>query len=283
MSRRILLAYSGDMEAAVAIPALADSRKAEIVTLTIDLGAAWDLEEIRDRAIAAGAVRAHVIDAREEFVRDFVLPSLRAGALRSGVDPMAAALARPLVARKLSEVAAIEQADEVSDRSRTDENLWGRQGATFVRTKSVDEAPAVPAYLEITFDRGTPTAVSGVPMPMTELIESVAIIAGHHGVGRIAADAVCVEAPAAVVLHAAYAALSSEILPADSLRAKRARAGVYTQLISDGEWLALERESIDAENAQLDQNVTGIVRMKLFKGSLEPSDVRVAAHAVPPA
>jgi argininosuccinate synthase len=151
-----------------------------------------------------------VIDAREEFVRDFVLPSLQAGALRDG-DPMAAALARPLVARKLAEVAAIEQAEEVIDRASTDENLWGRQGERYLLTRSPAEAPDTAAELEITFERGAPAAVNGVPMGITELIESLAIIAGHHAVGRLPATSVCREAPAAVVLHAAQAALASRL------------------------------------------------------------------------
>src|SRR6185503_7746849 len=136
---RLVLGYSGDLETAAAIPALAEAHDAEIVTLTLDLGAGRDLEEIRDRALTAGAARAHVIDAREEFVRDFVLPSLQAGALHDGRDPMPAALARPLVARKLAEVAAIEQASDVIDRCRTDETLWGRQGDAFVLTKSPEQ------------------------------------------------------------------------------------------------------------------------------------------------
>ena len=210
MSRRIVLGYSGDLETAVDIHSLAEAQQAEIITLTLDLGANRDLEEVRDRALAAGAVRAHVIDAREEFVRDFVLPSLQAGAVRGG-DPMAAALARPLVARKLAEVAAIEQADEVIDRASTDENLWGRQGERYLITRSPEEAPDTAAELEIAFERGAPAAVNGVPMGLTELIESLAIIAGHHAVGRIPATGVCREAPAAVVLHAAQAALESRL------------------------------------------------------------------------
>src|SRR5918996_3460076 len=126
MKDRVLIAYSGDLETAASIRALADAHQAEIVTLTLDLGSGGDLEEIRDRALTAGAARAHVIDAREEFVRDFVLPSLHAGAASAGDDPTGAALIRALVERKLAETAAIEQARGVIDRFRTDESLWGR-------------------------------------------------------------------------------------------------------------------------------------------------------------
>jgi argininosuccinate synthase len=244
MSRRIVLGYSGDLETAVDIHSLARTSRAEIVTLTLDLGANRDLEEIRDRALAAGAVRAHVIDAREEFVNDFVLPSLQAGGLRDG-DPMAAALARPLVARKLAEVAAIERADEVIDRASTDENLWGRQGERYLLTRSPEEAPDTAAELEIRFERGAPAAVNGVAMGTTELIESLTIIAGHHAVGRLPANGACREAPAAVVLHAAHAVLASA-LPTTP----------------------------DAARA-------GSVRITLFKGTLQTSGTMLDEAAVP--
>jgi argininosuccinate synthase len=282
MSQRIVLAYSGDLETAVAIPALADAHDAEIITLTLDLGAGRDLEEIRDRALTAGAARAHVIDAREEFVRDFVLPSLQAGALHDGRDPMPAALARPLVARKLAEVAAIEQARDVIDRCRTDETLWGRQGDACVLTKSSEHAPDTPAYVEIVFERGVPAAVNGVPMAMTELIESLSIIAGHHGVGRIESGGSCTEVPAALVLHAAHAALESAVLPADLLRAKRARAPAYAAVIADGLWLSPGRAAMDVQNAALQADVTGAVRIKLFKGTLHTSEASALDHSAVP-
>jgi argininosuccinate synthase len=280
--KRIVLAYSGDLETAAAIPALADAHDAEIVTLTLDLGAGRDLEEIRDRALTAGAARAHVIDAREEFVRDFVLPSLQAGALHDGRDPMPAALARPLVARKLAEVAAIEQAREVIDRCRTDETLWGRRGDACVLTKPSESVPDTPAYVEIVFERGVPAAVNGVPMAMTELIEILSIIAGHHGVGRIESAGSCTEVPAALVLHAAHAALESAVLPADVLRAKRDRAPAYAAAIADGLWLSPARAAMDVQNAAVQADVTGAVRIKLFKGTLHTSAAAALDHSAVP-
>src|SRR5882762_9478391 len=107
---RIVLAYSGGLDTSVAIPWLAERYGAEIVAVTMDLGQGKELEEVRDRALAAGAVRAHVLDVRDEFARDFVLPALKAGAIFEDRDPMGAALGRPLIARKLVEIAAIEQA-----------------------------------------------------------------------------------------------------------------------------------------------------------------------------
>lgn len=271
MTKRIVLAYSGDLETAVTITALAAADQAEVVTLTLDLGAGRDLEEVRDRAIAAGAARAHVIDAREEFVQDFVLPSLKAGALRDGRDPMAALLARPLVHRKLQQVADIEGAGEVVDRSNVDVNLWGHQAAPRAATKPAEATPDTPAWLEIAFEQGVPSAVNGVAMGMTELIESLSIIARHHGVGRIESGESHIEAPAAVVLHAAYTALTSSLLTADAARAWRERAAVYADLISQGKWFTPEREAMDALNAAALRNLTGSVRIRLSRASLQIS------------
>lgn len=129
MTKPIVLAYSGGLRSTVAIAWLGDRHAAEVVAVTLDLGQPTDLAEIRDRALAAGAVRAHVIDARDEFVRDFAWPALRADAMGDGRHPMATALSRPLIARKLVEIARIEGATVVAhgsagrDRLRLDRPL----------------------------------------------------------------------------------------------------------------------------------------------------------------
>jgi argininosuccinate synthase len=112
--RRIVLAYTGSATTTVAIRWLADRYGAEVVTLTLDLGQGAGLETVRDRALAAGARRAHVVDAREEFARDFIVPALCAGAVRGDGDPLLTALSRPVIARHLVEVATIEDADALA-------------------------------------------------------------------------------------------------------------------------------------------------------------------------
>ena len=111
---RIVLAYSGGLDTSVAIPWMAERYDAEIIAVTMDLGQGRELEEVRDRALATGAVRAHVLDLREEFARDYALRALKAGALHEDRDPMAAALGRPLIAQKLVEIAVLEQATAVA-------------------------------------------------------------------------------------------------------------------------------------------------------------------------
>jgi argininosuccinate synthase len=111
---RIVLAYSGGLDTSIAIPWLAETFGAEVVTVTLDLGRGAELVEIRQRALSLGALRAHVIDVREEFIRDYALPALQAGALYADRAPMTTALTRPLIARKLVEVAQMEGANGVA-------------------------------------------------------------------------------------------------------------------------------------------------------------------------
>jgi len=125
---RIVLACSGDLATSVAIPWLASRYGAEIVTVTLDVGQAERLDDVRERALAAGASRAHVIDAREELARDFLLPALHAGILDEG-DGFAVTLGRLLVARHLVTMAALERAVAVAHGLDVD-----AETASFART-----------------------------------------------------------------------------------------------------------------------------------------------------
>lgn len=111
---RIVLAYSGGFVTSAAIPWLAARHDAEIVTVTLDVGQARELAAVREQALALGATRAHVLDVREEFVRDFVMPALEAGLFTGGQLGLTTTLALPLVARRLAELARMETAAAVA-------------------------------------------------------------------------------------------------------------------------------------------------------------------------
>jgi len=341
---RIVLAYSGGLDTSIAIPWLAEKYNAEVIAVTLDMGQGRQLDQVRERALSTGAVRAHVLDVREEFARDYILPALQAGAIYEDRYPLATALGRPLIAKKLVEIAQMESATAIAhgctgkgnDQVRidvsaraldpkiqviaparvwgmtrpdeieyarvrnvpvpttkaspysTDENLWGRSiecgvledpwneppEEIYALTKSPAEAPEAPAYVEIEFVRGVPTLVNGVGMPLTELIGSLETIAGAHGVGRI--DMVenrlvgiksreIYEAPAATVLHAAHRELEGLVIPKDLQRLKRRLAQEYADLVYNGLWFTPTREAIDAFVSNVQQRVTGTVRIKLFK------------------
>ena len=286
---KIVLAYSGSVTTSAAIPWLMERYGGDVVTVTLDVGQGLELAHVRERALAAGAVRAHVIDARDEFVRRYVLPALRSGAFARPSAFSTAAQTRALIANRLIELARMESTafvahgcgcddpdrllleDAIRDlepameilapacewkmspaevveyaRSRriavasagsddVDANLLGRTfyaasaSPPYKLTRSIADAPAGAAFIDLEFAGGTPIRANGVDMPVIEIIESIETIAGAHGVGRVAIDATTMaESPAAVVLHAAYAHLAT----------------MHTEL-------------------------TGVVRLKLSRGSCE--------------
>jgi argininosuccinate synthase len=342
---RIVLAYSGGLDTSVAIPWLAEHHDAEIIAVTMDLGQGQDLEGLRDRALASGAVRAHVLDLRETFADDYILPALKADALYEDRYPMATSLGGALIAQKLVEIAALERATAVAHGSaggghgrvrldviaralnpglrviaparlwsmtRAEEieyargrgipgpasggqpsrgvtNLWGRSIACgilddpwqeppddiFTLTKSPADCPDDPASVDLAFERGMPAAINGVAMPLIDLIASLGTIAGAHGVGRIdmvehrrpgVTSREVYEAPAAVVLHAAHRELQKLVTPQDLDRIARIVSQQYADLVYNGMWFTPMREALDALVEKVQERVTGVVRLKLFKG-----------------
>jgi len=111
---KVVLAYSGGLDTSVAIPWLREEKGLDVVTVTVDVGQPVELETVRAKAIASGALAAYVADAKEEFAEEFLRPALRANALYEGVYPLSTALARPLIARRLVEVARQEGARAVA-------------------------------------------------------------------------------------------------------------------------------------------------------------------------
>ena len=112
--KKVVLAYSGGLDTSVAVAWLREKHDCEVVCLTVDVGGGSLRDGVETRAISAGAARAYVVDARERFVRDFVWPHLQADALYQDAYPLATALARPLIAQLLVEVARREGADAVA-------------------------------------------------------------------------------------------------------------------------------------------------------------------------
>ncbi|HEX7087307.1 MAG TPA: argininosuccinate synthase domain-containing protein [Vicinamibacterales bacterium] len=199
-------------------------RAGPVAALTLDLGGGDDLEAVRDRALGAGALRAHVIDARSELAAEVVGPALAAGALSPPVNPVALAL--PVMVRRLVEVARIEGAvtighalegpdalvlerlvrslapdlaivgpgpDAPAQATRAFATLWGRAvrfdaaaapARLFTRTRDPGARPSETAVVEIAIEAGVPVAVNGIALALDELIEVVGTIAGDHGVGR---------------------------------------------------------------------------------------------------
>jgi argininosuccinate synthase len=143
MTPRIALAYSGGLQSLAAIRWLAERHRAEVVTVTVDIGQGGDLAAARDRARAAGAARSHVLDAREEFM-SAVAAAVKADALGEGCYPMATSLGRAVVASRTLDIARIEDAAVVAhgsvgrDRDRMDTLFRGRDPSRAVLASAAE-------------------------------------------------------------------------------------------------------------------------------------------------
>jgi argininosuccinate synthase len=305
--KRIVLAYSGGLETSIAIPWLADRYAAEIIAVTMDLGQGKEvLEEIRDRALATGALRAHVVDVRDLFARDYIVRALKAGILGER-SPVSAALAHPLIAQKVVEIANIEQAtivahgDPVGSASPLDRTIraldptmtvlapageWGMtldQQLAYARERHVtlpveysglgdrSSAPRAialksgePASVDIAFEHGVPVGVNGVTMPLLDLLGSLSIIAGAHGVTSLAA------------LHVAHDALEQAAVAGRGEFSSPRVAAPYLRVLGDGFWFTAERGTLDADADAVQHHVSGVVRLTLFDGACAVGNVQVA-------
>jgi len=111
---RVVLAYSGGLDTSVILLLLRERYNAEVITVTVDVGQEDDLNEVASKAEALGSVKHYTIDAKEEFIDNFVFPALKANALYQGKYPLSSALSRPLIASKLVEVAKKEGAEAIA-------------------------------------------------------------------------------------------------------------------------------------------------------------------------
>src|SRR5919199_3377077 len=111
---KVVLAYSGGLDTSVAIKWINERYGMDVITVTVDVGNAKELDAVREKALRTGAIKAFVKDAREDFVNYFVFPSLQAGAIYEDRYPLATALARPLIALHLVQVAREEGAQAVA-------------------------------------------------------------------------------------------------------------------------------------------------------------------------
>jgi argininosuccinate synthase len=344
--KRIALAYSGGLDTSVAVKWLQDTYHADIVAVAIDIGEEKNYEAIRAKALAVGAAESHIVDARERFVREFVFPALKAGALYNDKYLLATALARPLIVEEIVAIAAQSGCDAVAhgctgkgnDQVRfevgfmalspelkviaparewnmtreeeieyarvkgipipvdldnpysTDVNLWGRScecgiledpnasppcGAYEWTTDPVD-APNEPEWVEIGFAAGVPVSLNGRALGPVELIAELNVIGGRHGVGRcdVIEDRLVgiksreiYECPAGTILYLAHLDLEHLTLDKDTLEFKRGVAQRYAQVVYNGLWHGTLRPHLDAFVESTQANVTGAVRVRLYKGS----------------
>ncbi|BDG37104.1 argininosuccinate synthase [Parageobacillus sp. VR-IP] len=341
---KLVLAYSGGLDTSVAIKWLQE-RGYDVIACCLDLGEGKDLDFVKEKALKVGAIKSYVIDVKEEFANEYALIALQAHALYEGKYPLVSALSRPLIAKKLVEIAELEGAVAVAhgctgkgnDQVRfevsikalnpnldviapvrewswsreeeieyakkhgipipvdldspfsIDQNLWGRSNEcgiledpwaappeeAYELTAALEDTPDEPEIIEIGFEQGVPTTLNGQPYSLAQLILKLNALAGKHGVGRI--DHVenrlvgiksreVYECPGAMTLIKAHKELEDLTLVKEVAHFKPIIEQKLAEVIYNGLWFSPIKDALVAFLKETQKNVTGVVRVKLFKG-----------------
>ncbi|MEK6580992.1 MAG: argininosuccinate synthase [Nitrospirota bacterium] len=346
---KIVLAYSGGLDTSVAIKWLKETYNAEVIAFCADIGQGEDLQAAKKKALKTGASKVYVEDLREEFVRDYIFPMLRANAVYEGVYLLGTSIARPLIAKRQIEIARKEKADAVShgatgkgnDQVRfeltyyalkpdirviapwrewpfdsrqsliryaakngipvpvtkkkpysTDRNLFHisyeggiledpwKEPPSYMYTMLTppEKAPNKASYIEITYEKGNPAAINGKALSPARLLEKLNYIAGKNGIGRV--DMVenryvgiksrgVYETPGGTVLHAAHRAVESITLDREVMHLRDSLIPKYAELIYYGYWFSPERKILQNTIDDIQEDVTGTARLKLYKGNCQ--------------
>ncbi len=347
--KKVVLAYSGGLDTSVIVPWLRNNYDGcEVICFCADLGQEEELDGLEEKAIKSGASKLYIRDLREEFLRDFVFPTMQAGAVYEREYLLGTSFARPLIAKHLVEIAELEGADAIAHgctgkgndqvrfeltamalnpklkiiapwrewniRSRQDalayalefnvpvsateksiysrdrnifhlsheggllEDPWNEpESAMFVLTTDLEKAPDEAEYVEIGFEKGVPVSLNGENLDPIALFQRLNKLGGKHGIGR--ADIVenrlvgmkshgVYETPGGTLLHRAHQALESMCLDKHTMHYKDFVAVKYAELVYNGMWYTRLREALDAFIQVTQELVTGVVRLKLYKGNI---------------
>ena len=345
---RVLLLYSGGLDTSVMLKWIQDQYEAEVVALTVNLGQPGeDYEVIEGKARQLGAVECHVVDAREEFARDYVLPAIKANAIYGLGYPLFTALGRPLIAKLAVQYARETGCDTIAhgctgkgnDQVRIeatvatlapelkviapvrewgmgreeeieyarehgipvkggtevapysiDDNLWGRSSEgrwiedldhapdddVFQLVTRPEVAPDEAEVVSLEFDRGVPVGLNGERLELVTLLERVADFGARHGVGivdhiedRIVGLKVrdIYEIPAAAIVLLAHQELERLVGTIHQNQMKPTLDQKWAYLVYAGLWWEPLRTDLDAYMNAVNEQVSGTIGIKLYKGS----------------
>ncbi|MBP2027331.1 argininosuccinate synthase [Acetoanaerobium pronyense] len=351
---KIVLAYSGGLDTSIIIPWLKENYDAEIIATCIDVGQDEDMEKVKSKAIASGATKVYVEYSTDEFVKDYVYKAIKANALYEGKYLLGTSLARPLMAKKLVEIAHKEGAayichgctgkgnDQVrfevgiaafdpsikviapwriwDIKSREDaidyaqekgikvpctkEKIYSRDqnllhisheggdledtnnehkdDILYMMTKTLEKASNTSEYVEIEFQKGEAVSVNGEKMKPHEILTSLNAIGSNHGIGVL--DMIenrlvgmksrgVYETPGGSILIEAHKLLETLTLDRNTVHTKSMMSIEYSKLVYDGLWFSPLKEALDAFFDKTQEFVSGVVKVKLYKGNIMPSSI----------
>ncbi len=376
---KIVLAYSGGLDTSVILAWLKQNYDAEIIAFCADIGQEDELNGLTEKALRTGAAKCIIEDLREEFARDFIFPMFQAGAIYEGQYFLGTSIARPLIAKRMVEIARAESADAIAhgatgkgnDQVRfeltaaalapelkviapwrdekfrkqfpgraemiafanenkipveasvskpysMDRNLlhisfesgmledpWFDASGPEARdmyklSVSPEDAPNKSEYVELHFESGNcifvaagrassresgpsrtgSSGVAGAPpskMSPLQVMQTLNKLGGKHGIGRV--DIVenrfvgmkgrgVYETPGGAILHFAHRQMETLTMDREVMQLRDSLIPKYSALVYNGFWFSPEREALQPLVTETQRGVTGVVRLKLYKGNI---------------
>ncbi len=353
---KIVLAYSGGLDTSVLLSWIKEKYQAEMIAFCADIGQEEELKGLRKKALQTGASKLYIDDLSEEFARDFIFPMMQAGAIYENQYFLGTSIARPLIAKRMVEIARKENAKYIAhgatgkgnDQVRfeltaaalapdlqviapwrdsafrhqfpgraemirycaekkipveasakkpysMDRNLlhisyeagiledpWmdafaPANKAMFKLSVSPEDAPNKPEYVTLDFEKGLCVGVNGKKLGPLGVMKTLNKIGGRHGVGRV--DLVenrfvgmksrgVYETPGGSILHFGHRQMESITMDREVMHLRDSLIPKYAELVYYGFWFSPERLALQALVTESQKNVTGTVRLKLYKGNI---------------
>ena len=353
---KIILAYSGGLDTSVILTWLKQNYDAEIIAFCADIGQEEELDGLTEKALRTGAAKCIIEDLREEFARDFIFPMFQAGAIYEGQYFLGTSIARPLIAKRMVEIARAESAEAIAhgatgkgnDQVRfeltaaalapelkmiapwrvkkfrqqfpgraemiafanenkipveasvskpysMDRNLlhisyesgvledpWFDASSPQMRdmyklSAAPEDAPNEAEHVDLAFDAGNCVSVNATSLSPLGVMQTLNKLGGKHGIGRV--DIVenrfvgmksrgVYETPGGAILHFAHRQMETLTMDREVMLLRDSLIPKYSTLVYDGFWFAPEREALQALVTETQRDVTGFVRLKLYKGNI---------------
>ena len=346
---KVVLAYSGGLDTSIIISWLKENYDCEVIAVVGNVGQKDELLGLEEKALKTGASKCYIEDLNKEFVEEYIFPTIQANAIYEGKYLLGTSFARPIIAKRLVEIALAEGADAIchgctgkgNDQVRfelavkafapnmdiiapwriwdiksreeeiqyaldreipitisydtnysKDKNLWHlshegldledpsnepKYDKILELSNTLENAPDKPTYITLNFEKGIPVALNGEKLDGVTLIEKLNKIGGENAIGII--DMVenrlvgmksrgVYETPGGTILYRAHKDLEELCLDKETSHYKELVGLKFADLVYNGQWFTPLREALTAFISKTQENVTGEIKLKLYKGNI---------------